>query len=238
MASPEKEVPGPTTNFYKFVEHRTEKHLPIPIIPYVLFNTNHPRGSTIFSCFAYQAWGPSLNRQADRRAASRRPRSGPCYFGCLTSGQFVSGTLRVSACYTASQNPGYPQEAWYPTTYRSPENVSSRHWGSGTEDVMWVFSSLTDFHKEHRITFLVTGGCPTGVDKYAKSGQMRMGLMGRTTLRSGIGLGCRQDQFVIVGMLTKHHYDACIVFPGGSGTADMRKKALRRGSPYTTYLGE
>lgn len=94
-----------------------------------------------------------------------------------------------------------------------------------------VFSSLTDFHKEHRITFLVTGGCPTGVDKYAREWADENGVDGKDYPAEWDRFGLSAGPIRNSEMLTKHHYDACIVFPGGSGTADMRKKALRARIP-------
>lgn len=110
VASPEKEVPGLLQNFYKFVEHRTEKHLPIPIIPYVLFNTNHPIEAVLSSLASHIKRGdrPSIDKLIDALPADD-PDLVPAILAALPVDNSCPNPACL-ACYTASRIRDIPKK--------------------------------------------------------------------------------------------------------------------------------
>jgi hypothetical protein len=94
-----------------------------------------------------------------------------------------------------------------------------------------VFRALDRLHAEHRFTDLMQGGCPTGVDRFAKEWrQTKPEIQGWTCEadwdRYGRSAGPRRNT-----RMAEWKPDLVIAFPGGDGTADMVRKARAAGIP-------
>lgn len=94
-----------------------------------------------------------------------------------------------------------------------------------------VWRELELLHVELKITDLMQGGCPTGVDKFARDWAVTRPEIRRWICRAewdkyGPSAGPRRN-----ARMAEWKPDYVIAFPGGNGTNDMIKKAETAGIP-------
>jgi len=92
-----------------------------------------------------------------------------------------------------------------------------------------VWRALDRLHAEHRFTDLMQGGCPTGVDRFAKEWratkpEIRGWQCDADWVNDGPSAGPRRNARMI-----EWKPDLVIAFPGGRGTADMVRQAWAAG---------
>lgn len=95
-----------------------------------------------------------------------------------------------------------------------------------------VFAELDAIHEEHRVTCLIVGDCPTGVDKFARDWAHARGvvpLVGEAPWDARKRAAGPIRNGVMVGVIRWEPGDCCVAFPGGSGTADCTGKAKAAG---------
>lgn len=102
-----------------------------------------------------------------------------------------------------------------------------------------LVSTLDNIHELHGITHLAEGGAP-GADYFAAQwARQHPGILLYTYPADwdqyGKGAGPRRNQL----MLDEFHPDWVVAFPGGTGTADMKRRALKAGVALhnTAYQG-
>lgn len=92
----------------------------------------------------------------------------------------------------------------------------------------FVFRSLDKVHALRGITLIIEGG-QTGIDTFAREWAISRGICFKTEEaewgRYGKAAGPRRN----AEMLRKWHPHGVVAFPGGTGTADMCKRAIAAG---------
>ena len=95
-------------------------------------------------------------------------------------------------------------------------------------DAAVVYSALTNLHTAHGVALLVEGGA-RGADRLARQWAIDSGVPFRTFeadwVRHGKAAGSKRNGV----MLSVSRPDIVVAFPGGTGTADMVRRALRAG---------
>lgn len=104
-----------------------------------------------------------------------------------------------------------------------------------------IYAHLT---LEDRRPILLTGGCPTGVDELARQWwhrKQRPYVVDPAAFNTqGRSAGPRRNSRMAIGstfaMDPPFHPDVLLVFPGGTGTADCRKKFEGMGVPIAEVI--
>ncbi len=102
--------------------------------------------------------------------------------------------------------------------------------GRDYKDRVRVWSELEHLREEYGRVVVITGKCPTGADQFAAEWAQIRGFLVEVPAdwdTRGKRAGPERNQT----MLQYYFPDRVLAFPGGRGTADMVKRAKRRGVP-------
>lgn len=90
-----------------------------------------------------------------------------------------------------------------------------------------VFAALDTAHAKHPVSLLIHGGAP-GADALAQQWAVSRAVKVRQFPAEWTALGRRAGPLRNQAM-ADHGADGCVAFPGGSGTADMCRRAEAAG---------
>lgn len=100
-----------------------------------------------------------------------------------------------------------------------------------------VFTTLSDAHREHPFTLVITGGA-AGVDCLADQWAASMGIDRIVFPANWAAFGKSAGPLRNKRMITEGKPDLVIAFPGGQGTANMRETARKASVPVVTIATE
>lgn len=101
--------------------------------------------------------------------------------------------------------------------------------GRDFDDAVTLESWLGGIHKDHKISLLIEGNCPTGADKMARKFAAKYGIQGMSVAADWATHGKAAGPIRNQQMLDETKPDVVVVFKGGKGTADMKRRAIRAG---------
>ena len=87
-----------------------------------------------------------------------------------------------------------------------------------------IYTYMSNLHECFGFTELVSGGCPTGVDYFGELWAKERGVPTKVFPANWDEHGKSAGPIRNWDMAT--YADMCVLFPGGKGTANMRKCAL------------
>lgn len=102
--------------------------------------------------------------------------------------------------------------------------------GRKYQDQARVYSALDAVHAKHTITLIIEGGA-TGADRFARGWAIARGVPHETCDADWVRYGNAAGGIRNSQMLAEYKPEAVVAFKGGTGTADMVKKAEAAGVP-------
>lgn len=92
-----------------------------------------------------------------------------------------------------------------------------------------IRAKLTDLRQRYRSELVVVSGGARGADMLAKSSCIALGIEHREILADWVGHGRAAGPIRNQQMLDEGKPDLVVAFPGGTGTADMVRRAKAAG---------